>query len=301
MVTYAETPAFSPDGKHVAFANGDRLERRVLSMADYDGSATAPTFSNPRDLVNQAMPAVAWPSFLPDGAAVLYHEGDSFDSYIFSENDMPSLPQYAELRLVEVADKSVKTLDALNGHLPGGALYLPYGAAVEGRMNYEPNVLPVAVGGYYWVLFTSRRAYGNTIAPGGTLPRGDDVWGRDSAPSPRKKIWIAAIDVDHATKADPSHPAFYLPGQEVESGNMRAFGALAPCKAEGVTCESGSDCCGGFCRETGRSPDGVPILQCVPPPMRCSFVDEKCTTAADCCDPRNICVNNRCVSPIVPK
>ena len=33
-------------------------------------------------------------------------------------------------------------------------------------MNYEPTVLPVAVGGYYWVVFTSRRAYGNFIWQG---------------------------------------------------------------------------------------------------------------------------------------
>jgi hypothetical protein len=159
----------------------------------------------------------------------------------------------------------------------------------------------VAVGGYYWVLLTSRRTFGNTIAPGGTLPRGDDPWGNESDPSPRKKIWIAAIDIDHASKDDPSHPAFYLPGQELEAGNMRAFAALAPCKPNGQSCESGADCCNGFCRETGRTPEGVPILQCVPPPPNtCSNTDELCATAADCCDPRSICVNNRCTArPIV--
>jgi hypothetical protein len=299
-VTYAQTPAFSPDGKHVAFANGDKLEKRVLSMMDYDGSTSPPTFSNPRDLVNQDAPAVAWPSFLPDGSAIVYHEGDSFDSYVFGPN--PSLPQYAEIRLVETADKTVKTLDALNGHLPGGALYLPYGAAVEGRMNYEPNVIPVAVGGYYWVLFTSRRAYGNTISPTSTMPPGNDPWGTDSDPSPRKKLWIAAIDVDHPTKADPSHPAFYLAGQEVESANMRAFAALAPCKPQGGDCESGADCCDGFCRETGRSADGGATLQCVPPPPnQCSNVDEKCNSVADCCNQANLCINNRCALPPPPR
>ncbi len=301
-VTYAQTPAFSPDAKHVAFVNGDRLERRVLSIMDYDGSTRPPAFSNPRDLVNQTAPAVAWPSFLPDGAAIVYHEGDSFDSYVFSNNNGPSLPQYAELRLIETADKTVKTLDALNGHLPGGALYLPYGATVEGRMNYEPSVVPVAVGGYYWVLFTSRRVYGNMIGPDGSVPRGIDPWGNESDPSPRKKIWIAAIDVDHATRTDPSHPALYVPGQEIESGNMRAFAALAPCKADGGECESGADCCGGFCRETSRTPDGVPILGCVPPPTNtCSQTDEKCQSAADCCDRANLCINSRCASPPPPR
>jgi hypothetical protein len=298
--TYAQTPSFSPSGTRVAFVNGDRLERRVLSVLDFDGAASPPLFSNPRDVVDQMGKAVAWPTFLPDGEAVIYHEGDSYDSYIFSENNAPSLPQYAELRLVSLADKKVKALNALNGRAPNGQTYLPYGDSVEGQMNYEPSALPVAVGGYYWVLLTSRRAFGNTIAPGGTLPRGGDPWGNEADPSPRKKIWIAAIDIDHASKDDPSHPAFYLPGQELEAGNMRAFAALAPCKPNGQACESGADCCNGFCRETGRAPDGTPILQCVPPPPNtCSHADELCTTAADCCDPRNICVNNRCTTRII--
>jgi hypothetical protein len=319
LVQYAMTPIFSPDGAHVAFANGDRLGpacldagcaaecqrtcERVLTVLDVDGKAAPPVFSNARDVVTQtgAGKAVAWPTFLPDGAGIVYHEGDSSDSYVFTGGGAPQLPQHAELRLVEIQDRSIKTVNAVNGRLPTGALYLPYGDAVEGQMNYEPSVLPVAVGGYYWVLFTSRRAYGNTISPTSTAPSGANPFGTEIDPSPRKKLWIAAIDVDHSTKADPSHPAFYLPGQELESGNMRAFATLAPCRANGVTCESGADCCGGFCREVSRSGDGVPTLQCVPPPVnRCSNTYEICATAADCCDPANLCINSRCTAPGVP-
>jgi hypothetical protein len=301
IVTYAQSPAFSPDGAHVAFANGDRLDRRVLTVTDYDGAKF--TFSNPRDLINQTTAAIAWPTFVPDSKALLYHEGDSFDSRVFVDDaKASSKPQYAELRLVEIEDKTVKPLEAINGHLPGGALYLPsFNEVGEGRMNYEPTVLPLPVGGYYWVIFTSRRTYGNTIAPGGSVPMGDNIWGSADSPSVRKKLWLAAIDIDHVGKADPSHPALYMPGQEVESGNMRGFGALAPCQGEGATCESGADCCAGFCRETGRSPDGVPMLKCVPPPMKCSFVDETCATSADCCDKSNLCINSRCTTPPVPK
>jgi hypothetical protein len=169
-------------------------------------------------------------------------------------------------------------------------------------MNYEPNVLPVAVGGYYWVLFTSRRAYGNTIAPGGMLVKEQDPWGSDSEPSLRKKLWIAAIDVDHMGEADPSHPAFYLPGQELEGGNMRAFAAMAPCQPDGGACESGSDCCGGFCRQTSSGVDGAPKLECVPPPENtCSRTDEACVRAEDCCDPAEICINAHCTQHSPPK
>ena len=159
------------------------------------------------------------------------------------------------------------------------------------------------MGGYYWVVFTSRRAYGNTIAPGGTVAGGDNKWGGvvngGEVPSPRKKIWIAALDLDHAGSGDPSHPAFYLPGQELEAGNMRAFAALEPCKAQGQSCESGAECCDGFCRQTSVNDAVVPVLECVPPPAGCSNEDEACTTAADCCDFSSgfLCINGRCAMP----
>ncbi|HVZ70899.1 MAG TPA: hypothetical protein VHJ20_00875 [Polyangia bacterium] len=319
LVQYATTPAFSPDGAHVAFVNGDRLGAtcidtktcdmtclmscsRVLSIMDFDGTASPPVFSNLRDVVTNAGAghAVAWPSFLPDGKAVIYHEGDSLDSDVFQGDTSPLGPQYAELRLVETADKTVKTLNAVNGRDATGTLVLPYGEIAEGRMNYEPSVLPIAVGGYYWVLFTSRRVYGNMISPTSNDPPGSDPFGSEANPSTRKKVWIAAIDIDHASKADPSHPAFFLPGQELRTANMRAFAALAPCKQDNSSCETGADCCGGYCRETSRAADGTPMLSCIAPPAHtCSDLLEPCTTSTDCCNPKNQCINGKC-SYIIP-
>jgi hypothetical protein len=319
LVQYATTPAFSPDGAHVAFVNSDRLGptcldaktcdatclascQRVLSMMDFDGTASPPVFSNLVDLVTGAGmgKAVAWPTFLPDGKAILFHQGDSLDSDVFQGDFSPLGPQYAELRLVETADKTVKALNALNGRDATGTTYLPYGETVEGRLNYEPSVLPVPVGGYYWVLFTSRRTYGNTISPTSGDPPGNDPFGSENSPSPRKKIWIAAIDIDHAGRPDPSHPAFYLPGQELRTANMRAFAALAPCKPMNESCETGADCCGGYCRETSRAADGTPMLACVPPQMNtCSNHLEPCKTAVDCCNPADQCINGLCAQ-IIP-
>ena len=163
------------------------------------------------------------------------------------------------------------------------------------------------VGGYYWVLFTSRRAYGHTLAPGGTVAGSDNEWGSLDAsggevPSTRKKLWVAAIDLDYDGKDDPSHPAFYLPGQELNAGNMRAYAALEPCHQEGDSCESGADCCGGFCRriETGGEFDDV-TYTCVPPPVGCSNIDESCASDADCCGAAtgDTCINERCAAPNV--
>ncbi|HKO51192.1 MAG TPA: hypothetical protein VJV79_25960 [Polyangiaceae bacterium] len=297
QVTYALTPNFSPDGAHLAFNNRDLSAGHTLSVMDYDSSSSPPTFSNLRTALENPNKVVAWPSFLPDSSAIVFHEGDSFDTAKYQGGAL-----YADLRMVGLDGSQPKSLAQLNGYDSSGNSYLPYGDAEEGHLDYEPSVLPVPVGGYYWVLFTSRRAYGNTIAPGGSVLRGDDKWGQpqgneDESPSPRKKIWLAPIDLDHGGKLDPSHPAIYLPGQELESGNMRAFAALEPCRGNGGSCESAAECCTGFCRQTGRSEDG-PVLQCVPPPVNaCSQEDETCAVAADCCNSRELCINKRCASP----
>lgn len=298
-VKIAMTPNFSPDGSRVAFNNHDASAAgRVLSVASFDGSKSPPAFGAVEELVSDPKRVVAWPSFVPDGSAVLFHAGDSFDTAKFGGGAL-----YADLQLVDVESKQVNDLRALNGFDEDGKLYLPGGEAEEAHLNYEPSVLPVPVGGYYWVLFTSRRTYGNTIAPGGSVARGDDIWGvpqppDDETPSPRKKIWIAALDIEHPGADDPSHPAFYLPGQELESGNMRAFAALEPCKKQGKSCESAAECCDGFCRETSRTETGEPVLSCTPPPDNaCSNIDEACKKASDCCTAKALCINQRCAAP----
>ncbi len=301
-IKLAMTPNFSPDGSRVAFSNHDASAAgHVLSVMSFDAAETPPVFAELSNVVSDPQKVVAWPSFLPDSKGVLFHAGDSFDTAGFQGG-----AQFADLRLVDLETKQVSALDALNGYDENGVLYLPGGAAQEAHLNYEPSVLPVAVGGYYWVFFTSRRTYGNTIAPGGSVPRGDDIWGipqgsETETPSPRKKIWVAAIDLDHQGGVDPSHPAFYLPGQELSAGNMRAFAALEPCKKQGKACESAAECCAGFCRETARDASGNPLLKCVPPPDNtCSNLDESCGTAGDCCSSKQRCINQRCAAPPPP-
>ena len=161
-------------------------------------------------------------------------------------------------------------LDAANGQLPSGSTYLPYPGRDE-HLSFYPTVSPVATAGYFWVFFTSRRNYGNTL-----------VDPKDGPAS--KKLWVAAVDIDAPPGTDPSHPAFYLPGQELESGNIRAFATLSPCKANGASCVSGIDCCGGACNGgTCGTPEG------------CSVAEEKCTTSADCCSGQALaCINGFC-------
>ena len=273
VIHAAMMPVFSQDGTKVAFNHYDTGTGHSLAVMDFNDQTN--TFSGLTDVATDPGKYLGWPAFLPDSKTLLYHSDDKSDFATWSGAK-------ADLIAVDLATKTKTPLSALNG-LNNGTPYLPYGAS-EITLNYEPTVLPIAVGGYYWVLFTSRRNYGNTICPNA----GDSS--QDS--QRRKKLWAAAIDINAVPGKDPSHPAFYFDGQELAAGNMRGFWALDPCKQNGVSCETGDECCGGFCR-----PNGDGGFACVPPPSGCSQEFETCKTAADCCDGGSLCVNGHCAKP----
>ena len=154
-------------------------------------------------------------------------------------------------------------------------------------------VNPIASGGYAWVVFTSRRMYGNvaTIPPFCSDPRGVDLIKNITT----KKLWVAAIDLNAKPGEDASHPAFYLPAQELLAGNSRGFWVLNPCKASGKGCSAGDECCGGYCQP---EIDGGPLV-CLDdlPEGQCAQTAEKCTTDGDCCDNQNACINGFCTVP----
>ncbi len=82
------------------------------------------------------------------------------------------------------------------------------------RANKEPNLsnswpkwAPVTNGRYLWLAFSSIRNYGLN-EQGVELPQ----------------IWVTAIDpLDAGNGIDPSRPAFWLPGQALDSGNHIPF------------------------------------------------------------------------------
>jgi hypothetical protein len=165
-------------------------------------------------------------------------------------------------------------------------------------LNYEPTANPVSSGGYIWIIFTSRRLYGSvaTTDPWQSDPRQyDDT---KLANTTCKKLWVAALDLNAKPGTDPSHPAFYLPAQELLAGNSRGFWALAPCKANGQSCMSGDECCNGYCEPGGA--DGGLVCTNKPPYNSCSNLGDKCTTSADCCDSSDLCVNGFCSLPTPP-
>ncbi len=294
-------PSFSPDGKMVAFNHYDTGMGHTIAVMDFDNSTN--TFANLRDVATLPSTLYAgWPTFTPDDQYLFFAGGTDIEYDTLSDSP-PNPPEpTSNIYIAHIPSMTIATADMLNG-VGGGGVYLPF--PDDPNLNYEPTILPVASGGYYWVVFTTRRNYGNTI-------NGDPYAGAGGAPSPRKKLWVSAVNISISAgeamaptmATDITHPAFYLDGQELTPGNMRAFWALDPCEQNGTSCQAGDQCCSGFCRQTtaadaGASDAGAIVYTCIAPPMGCSQANEKCMTASDCCGAAQNyqCINGFCAQP----
>jgi hypothetical protein len=287
----AATPVFSNDGKQVAFNfyAGSGADQRSLAAMRFTAPATFSDFVN---LYTPAAGQVAvFPSYLPTNTGVVF-QVETLSNGRFGETrstcDDPgpcsSIGTRAELWWVDVATRRAQRLDKLNGrgYVPVG----PESHDDDATLNYEPTVGPIASGGYAWVIFTSRRLYGNvaTLNPWWSDPRFHDI---SASPTP-KKLWVAAIDLN---------PAFYLPAQELLAGNSRGYWSADPCRTDGEGCGGGDECCGGFCVDTGggpvcgSNPGGAPDGG-----AQCSREFDRCTVDADCCDTTAVCAGNRCAT-----
>ena len=312
------TPTFSPDGAHVAFTHvagtlgtltGDGTH--VVTL-DFNASAAGgPAMSGAKNVFTT--PAgkancVGFPSFLPTNDALLMQLtlmacGDgsrtntSFGQYIGTSKGAgaPGLP--SEIWWTDVGTATQHRLDALNGVDSTGKMYLPTGPNGHGndtQLNFEPTVSPSPSGGYAWVVFTSRRLYGNvaTIDPFSSDPRNYDYLHQVTT----KKLWVAAIDLNAPPGTDPSHPAFYLPAQELQAGNARGFWVFEPCRGSGVGCELGDQCCGGYCTQS----DEAGAMMCGTTTTTCPRIGDKCVMSSQCCDMTAQCINGICSLPTPP-
>ncbi len=334
----AATPVFSPDGTRVAFnhyastgsIDGAAADKRSLAMLSYNPATK--TFSSGKRLATIASPKTAvWPTFLPGNEGVVFERENVNDGDIAGSNhhdfggtrsgcdDATHVAACGddgakgEIQWVNTSGAaSVVSMNWLNGKNASGTLYIPTGgsshtAGNEPQLNFEPTVNPQARGGYYWVVFTSRRLYGNvaTVNPWWSDPRFRDI---SVQPTP-KKLWVAAISSSPAAGADPSYPAFYLPGQELLAGNSKAYWVLDACKAASNTltaanvCSSNLDCCGApstaVCQLDPPPLSNPATLHCVPTSSSsCVALGSVCTTDSQCCGyPPNICASGTCQTP----
>jgi hypothetical protein len=338
---YMWMPQFSPDGKKVVFNHAKPgaggTDRRELAVMDYDYATN--TFSNLKVIAtnlgpapsqayspaptlagtlsdNSCQPAAGqstvgalptgtctgpcypgWPFFTPDGRGVVF--------LLTNEPDFASAfpgrttVTQAELWYADLASGKTVRLDNANAMMTD---------------NFYPTVMPVALGGYYWVFFTSKRTYGNKTYP--ELMHSDTYalstkFAEDDAKT--KRIWVSALrpvpmsgELTNGLQ-DISSPAFFLDGQS-ESGNVRAFTTLNPCAKKGDSCASGLDCCGGYCNipPTSNEFDIKPMGTCTDEPPSCSKTNERCTNDSNCCppthgEPQNTCIGGYCAYVVVPQ
>jgi hypothetical protein len=286
-VRYAKMPSFSPDGSRVAFNWHDTGNGHSLGVAEFDTSTN--TMSNTREIFRHDTLFPGWPFLTPDNKAVIFVLGNP-DDYVssipFGRADRPIMAS-SELWIFDIDTKEARPLARANGYpQAGAATYLPRAGRDE-HLEFFPTISPVGSGGYFWLFFTSRRTYGSTI----TQPSEDPI---------TKKIWVSAINIrppGTGPIADPSYPAFYLPGQEAAAGNIRAFAALEPCRQDGDACETGIDCCNGQCNDGRCGPPLPPPPTCTeapPQPPPCRNLDERCNVKADCCNERAECIGHYC-------
>ena len=319
-------PSFSPDGSKLVFIDGDSAGgagwRKGLSTFDFDQSAKL--FKN-RRLVASTWPlgdTLKWPTFESDSRSVIFQStvpGDYCCRNVWRKYGYMGPTNYYEDpgRLWSVDTQAATPKPVELAKLNGGE------QAKDANKSYQPTMLPIAAGGYRWVVFTSTRPYGNTVnVPSVQQDFSNTASYPTSSYLPMKntadiqsQLWVAAIDDATSKDVDRSHPAFWLPSQNYSASsaangytNERGFWALDACHPTGIdrsaSCEVDEDCCGGTgATKTAACRIDTPIrstvtrhCQALPPGGACAGAATSCGATSDCCAGL-VCVGAVCSAP----
>ncbi len=298
---------FNNDGTKVAYSNNSSgsMSANSASVNIVDGVSGA-------QILPSALPAgCGEPSWSPDGTMLAGICGLSGGSWTFDSSE-----GNLTIAHLNAAQNQVLSLDVVvpKGNLPGrpayptftpDSKYMAFGRPTQGSRSggegslwltdvqgkspielkmangegrsFNPIFAPKSAGGYTWIVYVSKRNYGNKIVN-----------------SNIQQLWMVAIDDPPTPGVDPSHPPFYLRGQVPNQLSENAYYAIDPCKKDGESCEHGIECCnksciyddaqmkhvckpseGGDCTPTGSGP---------------------CKTDLDCCDFKDdvVCLNGFC-------
>ena len=279
-------PAWSPLGNYIGYGSrinsGWYVDYYNADLGIIQVNPVTGAFANNKIIVPAPggdRPIVTYPNFTPDDKYIVYQ----------SANSIRTRGNYGNLWLTDVngaAPTQLKKAEGI-GYLDDGNL----------NISYEPTFSPTASGGYYWLVFVSNRDYGNTIIQG--QPRKDNGV---------KQMWVTAVDQNPQLGTDPSHPAFWLAGQQTDNNNMRGAFAKAPCKATNVACDWNDDCCGYNAQDPANSTAKCVISQPVSLPVKrtcaqyvpgqCKADGTACAVDTDCCGyPTSACIQGLCAVP----
>lgn len=258
-------PAWSGDGTKIAFArrtDGNWLDFNNSELWITDVDLMNNAFTNTKMIVDKLaapLTTTSFPTFAPDSQWIAFSR----------LNQARTRGAVTEVWLTNLDGSATMRLDQANG--------LGIIAPGQDQTTYEPTFLPVSVGGYFWLIVGTERTYGNTLT--------------DTNPaSRRKQLWVTAIDANVQPGVDPSHPAFWLPGQELGNSNMRGEWSLSPCKQIGEGCNAGFDCCDGFC----YPPMEGEMPTCNDMPDECSHQGDACELDSQCCAGEGECIGGFC-------
>ncbi len=280
-------PGWSPLGNYIAYSSrinsGWYVDFYNADLGIIQVNPNTGAFANNHIIVPAPggdRPIVTYPSFTPDDKFIVYQ----------AANAIRTRGNYGNLWLTDVNGAAPTQLKAAEG----------IGQLDDGNLNisYEPTFSPTASGGYYWLVFVSNRDYGNTVVQ--AAPRKDNGV---------KQMWITAVDQNAQLGKDPSHPAFWLAGQQTNNNNMRGAFAKAPCNAANAACEWNDDCCGYNAQDPANSTAKCVISQPVSLPIKrtcttfvpgqCKADGTACAVDTDCCGyPTSSCIQGLCKVPV---
>jgi hypothetical protein len=228
VVASGTMPDWSPDGQHMVFAKPQTpspfavpgVSSASIDQLHYNGTG----WDTPTTLVPFAGQNNYYPSYSPDGNWVVFNRS----------------PQNAE-------SFSNASPDPDAGTMPDGELWVvPQGGGMQVRLSNAsdpgacswPKWAPV-LHSYYggkimWLTFSSARAYGLRLSAG-----------------QQTQLWMVAFDPAKAAAGqDPTLPAFWLPFQDIGSGNHIAQWATTVPRQScsgGAGCGRGEKCSNGMC------------------------------------------------------
>jgi len=232
LVAKGTMPDWSPDGTRVVYAEpsftfplfgAPGISKGSLNILAYDPAKDS--WSGAAPLVISAGENNYYPTYSPDNAWIVFNRCTSCDPAVpNSSGSSSSGSSY---------DSKDAALWIIRADLKGKPLELKEANGGADLCNSWPKFSPFLQkykgGKLMWVTFSSRRDYGLRLAGEG-----------------RAQIWMAAIDPSKSEMAtDPSHAAFWLPFQDIKTGNHIAQWAETVVKKG---CTKPEDCPGGeFC------------------------------------------------------